>query len=737
MQAHPEPAEFDLLLVGGGHSHLTVLRGLAMRPLAGVRTTLVTSDLHTPYSGMLPGHVAGRYNFDQIHFDLARLAAAAGARLVHGTVSGLDAEARQLQLAGRLPLRFDALSLNAGATPSLAGLSGMLERVIPVKPISRFLPRLEALLERLRATPRPLQVVLVGGGAGGVELMLALAARLRQEGLRAQAELTLLSAAARLLPGHPARVAGSLEHALQQADVAVVHQARVTCIEARTVVDASGRCWPADEVLWTTAAGAPEWLQSSGLELDGDGFVPVRDTLQTLSHPAVFAAGDMAALQFAPRPRSGVYAVRAGPVLHENLRRWIQAQPLRRFRPQRHALYLISDGSGGAVMSRPGWPAASGRWVWRWKDWIDRRFMARFQALAPMEPGVSLSVVASARGGQQLAAGMRCSGCGSKLGTSALLQGLGSLSAGARVPEDAAPIPGTAPELFQSIDGFPLPVSDPWLGGRLAALHALSDIHAMGLQPAGALALAGVPYAGAAQMARDLAQIMAGAELELQRADCPLLGGHSAESGELALGLAVTGRLQSGQQPLGKEGLQPGQALVLTRPLGSGVLLAGAQRGRVAARRLESALQQMLQPHGPAVAILRQHGVTGATDVTGYGLLGHAWEMASASGCSLALSVADVPHYGGAAEALAAGLESSLQRDNEDVLVHCELAGALRADRPELRLLCDPQTCGPLLAGVPADQAEACVAALQAAGYPAAVIGRVLETGPEPVLQLA
>lgn len=734
MQSRQEPAEFDLLLVGGGHSHLAVLRGLAMQPLPGVRVTLLTSDLHTPYSGMLPGHVAGAYSFDQVHFDLARLAAAAGARLIHAPLTALDADARRVSLPQRPPLRYDALSLNTGATPSLDGVAGELSHVVPVKPIARFLPHLEALLARMRLSRQPRTLLIVGGGAGGVELALALAGRLQREGLRELVTLTLIAASERLLPGHPRQVAVRLEKALRRSGVHWQTGVQVTHVDSAGVRGEDGREFLADEILWVTAASAPDWLAGSGLQLDSRGYVLVGSTLQSVSHDNVFAAGDVAGLGFAPRPKSGVYAVRAGPVLRANLVRWIQGRSLRRFRPQRRALYLIGDGNGSAVVSRPGWPALHTRLAWRWKDWIDRRFMERFQRLAPMPPAASRSVVARRRGGQRLAAGMRCAGCGSKLGSGALLAGLHGLAGARTVFEDAARLPGTCAAVFQSIDGFPLPVSDPYLGGRLAALHALSDIHAMGLTPIGALALAGIPFAGSAQMAQDLTQLMAGAERELRTAGCDLLGGHSAESDELSLALAVSGReAPEHGSVLRKSGLQPGQALVLTRPLGSGVLLAGVQRGEVPAQQLASALEHMLQSHGDAVTILQRCGATACTDVTGYGLLGHALEMAQASGCQLRILADAVPAYAGAETALAQGLESSLQRDNEDVLSACDLAPAWNPAQPRIRLLCDPQTCGGLLASLPQAQAEACVAALQAQGYSAArVIGQVQGWQREP-----
>lgn len=736
------PAEHDLVLLGGGHSHLAVLRRWAMRPQPGVRLSLIARELHTPYSGMLPGLIAGHYDFDASHVDLGPLAVAAGARLIHAEVCGLDADAKRLHFADRPPLRYDTLSINSGATPSITGVAGAVERLRLVKPISRFLPALDAVLGRVAGSKEVLDLAVVGGGAGGVELILALACRLEQLGCRERVRLQLVTGSSRLLQSHASDVARKMTREIERAGVEVAMSATVVEVEAAALRCASGARIAADEVFWVTGAGAPEWAPSSGLAVDDAGFIRVGPSLQSLSHEDVFAAGDVAALSHAPRPKSGVYAVRAGAVLAHNLGAWIRGAPLRRYQPQRRALYLISTGDRRAILARPGLPALLGAWVWRWKDVIDRRFMARYQRLPQMKQDPPRSVVAPSRGGQRLAVGMRCRGCGGKIAVRPLTGALGRLPGageGGRLRfEDAARLPVSGPLLEQTIDGFALPVSDPYLGGRLAALHALGDLHAMGADPVGALALAGIPFAGDAQMEEDLALLMAGVERELTAADCPLLGGHSCENDSLSLGLALTGRIPEDDpgRVLGKDRLLPGQALVLTKPLGTGALLAGAASGRIASRDVEAALAVMLMSNGPALAHLHRHRATACTDVTGFGLLGHALEMAQASGCTLELYPERVTPLPGALEAIAADIVSSLQVANEEVIAATDLGSSIASDAPLARLLCDPQTCGGLLFSVPETEAAACVAALRAAGFPAAsMVGRVCrsEAGARPL----
>ncbi|MEE4299217.1 MAG: selenide, water dikinase SelD [Pseudomonadales bacterium] len=720
-------SELELLLLGGGHAHVQVLRSFAMRPLQGVRVTVVSRDVHTPYSGMLPGHVAGLYGADDIHIDIGPLAHAAGARLIHDEMIDLDLSQRRAIFSERPALRYDLLSLDTGSTPALGDLEGDRDRIIPVKPISAFLPKLTKLLERVATATRTLDVGIVGAGAGGVELCLALAERLRLEGLADRARLHLFCGGDCPLEHARPGARRRFERALWRRAVEVHRSARVRRYEARRLLCEDGRAVPVDEVLWVTQAEAPAWARRSGLAVDEQGFVEVGPTLQSLSHPEVFAAGDLATLTHAPRPRSGVYAVRAGPVLVRNLRAWVRDRPLRAWQPQTRALYLVTTGAREAVVLREGVPAFAGAWVWRVKDAIDRRFMRRFAELPAMAREGPESEVAPARGGGRLDAGMRCSGCGSKLGTETLLAGLGAIGAAAGVAgfEDAAALPVDDAALLQTIDGFPLPLPDPWLSGRIAAIHALGDVHAMGAQALGAQAFAAVPFMAPAMMADDLAQLMAGVALELQRHGCALLGGHSCEGAEAMIALAVTGRAGDDAGAFRKGGGRAGDVLVLCKALGTGVVMAATTDGRLPTRDRGAAVSHMLQSNEAAVAVLRAHGVHACTDVTGFGLLGHALEMAEASGCSLELQVGAAVALPGALAALGAGEGSSLQDDNEALLDRCLLRGVAR-DAPALRLLADPQTCGGLLAALPEDRAEHCVSALEDAGYAAArVVGRL------------
>jgi selenide,water dikinase len=722
----------DLVLVGGGHAHVLVLKKLAMEPVAGLRVSVISREVHTPYSGMLPGLIAGHYAWDDIHIDLAPLCAMVGARLIAGTVRRLDLSARTLVCDARPPIRFDLLSIDCGAAPGLGAIDGADRVGAPVKPISGFLPHWQALLERLRASGQQRVVLtIVGGGAGGVELALAADYRLRDvEGL-GHVRLNLVNAGEQLLVGHNAGVRMRLVAELEKRGIEVYRGAKVVAAEAGRLQLESGDALPADEVLWVTDAAPQSWPAQAGLAVDEAGFIRVNEYLQSASAPQVFAAGDIASLDGYRLPKAGVFAVRQGPVLARNLIAAACGDKLKPYRPQRHILSLISTGDRRAVASRGAFVAA-GAWVWRWKDWIDRRFMSRFVAQADaMEcPNARHRIPASADQADP-GDGMRCGGCGAKLGADLLGRVLERLNiatppeAIAGVGDDAAVLRPVANALeVQSVDGFRAMIDDPYLVGLIAAEHALNDVYAMGGQPRTAMAWVAVPHAEEELMEDDLYQSMAGAVHALEEAGAALVGGHSGEATELSVGFAVSGTVDE-HDVWRKQRLTIGDRLILTKPLGTGVLLAAQMRGRCRAEWLMAALSTMQKSNGPAVPVLRRAGVRACTDVTGFGLLGHLREMAVASRVRVEIRPAWVPVLAGARQAMSGGIASSLQAVNERVLAELDARGFEPSD-PSVRLLLDPQTSGGLLAGVSRERVETCLAELRAAGYrSAAVIGEV------------
>jgi selenide,water dikinase len=742
MQNSDVPVVKDLVLVGGGHSHVAVLKRFGMKPMPGARLTLICREAHTPYSGMLPGYVAGHYGFDDTHIDLGALARFAGARFFHSAAVALDLNGKRVLCDNRPPVPYDLLSINTGSSPNTASVPGATGAVVPVKPINGFLARWEALRERAVRQEHPIRIAVVGAGAGGVEILLAIQYRLRQ--LRAAAgrgedgiQYHLFSDSPEILPTHNRRVRDSFMRVLLDRGVAVHLGEPVVEVMPGRLKTAAGKALEADEILWVTAAGAPDWPRAAGLVVDEAGFIRVGDTLQSISHPEVFAAGDVAAMVNHPRPKSGVFAVRQGPPLERNLRRLLLGKAPLPFRPQSRFLGLISTGDKYAVASRGIW-SAQGRTVWLVKDWIDRRFMRKFNELPDMAEDAAPTLPAGLAGQDVIkeisAIAMRCGGCGAKVGATVLARALNSLEPvpradvliGLHEPDDAAVVevpPGKV--LVHTVDSFRAMVDDPYLFGKIAANHSLGDIYAMGAEPQTALAVATVPFGIEAKVEDTLTQMMSGAMEVLREAGAALVGGHTSEGAELSLGFAVNGLIDR-VKVLRKGGLEPGDCLVLTKPIGTGTLFAADMRHKAKGRWIIAALDSMTQSNRDGAACLLRYGAHACTDVTGFGLLGHLVEMVRASKVDVELDLAAVPLLEGAAEMVAAGIVSSLQPQN--VRLRRAIANIEQAGKdPRYPLIFDPQTAGGLLASVPADRAEACVAELHRLGYArAAVIGSIL-----------
>jgi selenide, water dikinase len=751
MQASENPVLRDIVLIGGGHSHVVALRMWAMNPLPGARLTLICTDTDTPYSGMLPGYIAGHYTCDDVHIDVRRLAEFAGARYYRDEVVGIDRAARKVICRTRPPVAYDVLSINIGSTPRLGHVPGADIHAVPVKPIRQFNARWLALLERVRGHAGVTTVAVVGAGAGGVELALAIQHRLRRE-LTAQGRdpdelrMHLFTAGPSILPTHNAAVRRSFESVLKQRGVTLHLDAEVVSVDGNRLQTCRGETLQADEIVWVTQAGGAAWLADTGLALDEAGFVRVRDTLQTETDPLIFAAGDCAAMIGRPLEKAGVFAVRMGPTLAGNLRRTLLGQPLKPYRPQRRWLALISTGDKHAVASRGAF-YARGDWVWRWKDWIDRRFMLRFSEFPAMREADKKSSeqipLETAEQTQAISAlAMRCGGCGAKVGATVLTRALSRVQPieredvliGLHAPDDAAVLrvpPGKA--LVHTVDFFRAFVDDPWLFGRIAANHALGDIFAMGAEAQSATAIATVPPGLEDKIEDTLFQMMSGAVSVLNEAGCALVGGHTGEGRELALGFAVNGLTdETLAGVMTKGGLRPGDVLILTKPIGTGTLFAAHARLHARGRWIDAALASMQVSNRAAATCLTTHGARACTDLTGFGLLGHLLEMTQAAGVDAELELDALPLLDGAAETVAAGILSSLHPANT------RLRRALRnqkvaIDHPNYPLLFDPQTAGGLLAGVPESAADACIAALHESGYrQAARIGRVLPQGDAP-----
>ncbi len=707
----------DLVLVGGGHAHIQVLRSWAMRPRNDVRLTVVVDQPVAVYSGMVPGFVAGQYARGDLEIDVRPLAMRAGARFLIAPATGVDPRAARLELAGRPAIPYDFASFDVGS--SVAGLvrPGVAEYAVATRPIGRFVRVID---ERLPTSGG--QIHVVGAGAGGIEIAFALAARLGAAG----ASITLHESAAQLLPRAHPRLRRRVAAALRSRGIEVRTDSAVAALKADALELEDGGVLPSDLAVWVTGAAAVP-LFGDPLPTK-DGFVEVDATLRVRGHPQLFALGDCAHFP-TPLPKAGVYAVRQGPVIAHNLRAALDGKRLRSYEPQRDFLSLLNTGDGMAIAAKWG-VCFEGRGVFSLKDWIDRRFVRRFRVIGdddrltrdfPQMPGMGPDE-------------MPCGGCAAKVGESLLERALSQIPPrhdpqvvlGLDARDDAAAVRlGGERLLVASVDAFRAFTDDPYVVGRVAAVNAASDLWAKGVAPRYALAHVTLARDETPTQNEDaLVQVLAGARAVFDDEGVTLLGGHTGSGEDLAVGFSLWGEAEDGFL-LPVASLVEGQALVLTKALGTGVLFHADMRGRARGEWIDAAVASMTRPNSAASGIARRFGATACTDVSGFGLAGHLGEMLRRSGVSAQLQLSAFPSLPGVDALLEAGLRSTFHPENARARKAIVVQPALLAD-PRLDLLFDPQTSGGLLFGVAAAERAATLHALRDGGdADARVIGTV------------
>jgi selenide,water dikinase len=724
------------VLVGGGHSHVQVLRRFEMEPPENARLTVVLDVPVAVYSGMVPGFIAGQYQADELEIDVVPLARRARARVILSAATGIDAENKKILFADRPPLPYDVSSFDVGSTVAGLDLPGIREHALPTRPIVGLVRSVDALIDRARkqGSDRAFRVIVVGAGAGGVELAFTLEERLRSAGTRPK--VTLLQAGPEILTGYPDSLVRRTETNAAERGIRIERNTRVAAAEEKEALLEDGSRLPFDALVWVTGAISHTLFRDSGLPTDARGFVRTRSTLQVEGFDSLFAVGDCGTLTDYPEtPKAGVYAVRQGPYVAENLLRYLAGSPLKAYKPQHDFLTLLNLGDGSALGAKWG-VTIEGAWVMRLKDRIDRKFMSKFQVLAENgQPTEEFSGAPSMKGDDD----MLCGGCAAKLGQEPLARTLaqlpqppGELSGdhvelGLSAPDDAAVWrTGGGAHIASTVDIFSAFTDDPYLVGRVAAINALSDLWASGVTPRVAQAIVAIPE----ELDRDssaemLFQVLAGARAELDRVGVPLAGGHTTMAPEkLLIGFSVEGDVAGGEF-VRKGGLRPGDALFLTKPLGTGVIFHADMHGRARGPWLQSAFEVMLRTNRAAALVAIDSGVSGMTDITGFGLAGHLSEMLLASGVAADIELASLPLLPGALELLQLGQRSTFHQENERLLDRLDVDDEVARD-PRVAVLFDPQTSGGLLFGADSRDADRVLSLLHEAGdTAAAVIGHV------------
>jgi selenide,water dikinase len=669
-----------IVLLGVGHTNAHIVRMWAMHPLPDTDLTCISDSNVATYSGFLPAVLAGQLPPEAMEIDLVRLCEAAGARLITEPVTGLDRHRQQLLFADRPAVRYDVLSVGIGSVPQMPPVGADSPSLVTIKPMRSFIDRLSIAVAQCDSGMNPLKIVVVGGGAAGVEVTQCLPARLKSM-TTSDFHITLVNRGDELLPGCSPHTTRRVRRLLDQRGWTVLQNSSVIEIHQSSVKLQTGTAIPADVVIWATAATAPALLSEFDLPKDDRGFLLTNNALQSTSGDPIFAVGDTGTIEDGAVPKAGVYAVRQGPILWDNIRRQLNGQTLVPFEPQSSFLKLLNMGDGSAVGEWRGF-SFEGHWAMRLKQRIDQQFMDKYQLLADQ---------------MTMPEDMQCRGCGCKLGGDTLEAALGGDGSTSR--DDATIIrAGTnasgKDDVLVTTDFFSAPFRDAWLTGRIAAIHAASDIYAMGAFPFAAEAIVVLPEGDESTQMQILSDFQAGAAREFERMGANITGGHTITGPRWEVGFTVFGR-SAGDRLIRKQGLVIGDHLFLTKPLGSGVLMAALMRGKCRHSDYQSMINVMLRNNHESAQIAVSCGVVTGTDVTGFGLLGHLQEMLT-DDIRVMLDGKSIPYLPGACAAAQQGIASSLLPANR-----CYLSGVVSDRNESLDLLLDPQTCGGLLLAVP------------------------------------
>jgi pyridine nucleotide-disulfide oxidoreductase family protein len=368
--------------VGAGHAHLEVLRRLILQPLRDVALTVVSVGSLHHYSGMVPGFLQGTYREDEIAVRVPDLVARAGGQFLAGRAVALKPESQvvhvQTSPEETVEVPWDLVSFAVGSNTAGVDAPEIAGEAQRIKPLERV-AALQAQLRELAGSGGIVPAVVVGGGAAGVEIALAIATALEKEG--AAHRITLVEGGEKILTGYRSRFRKRAREILHQRGIVALAGVRITAVHPDSAETDHGTRIPSRLTIWLTGAVSWPLFRDSGLPLDDRGFLLTGDSLGSVDDPRIFAAGDCGTLASHPdTPKAGVYAVRQGPVLWRSLKAAVEGGEPPRYTPQTGFLSILNTGDGRALLDYFGIVSHS-RWAWRLKDRIDRRFMRRYQEL--------------------------------------------------------------------------------------------------------------------------------------------------------------------------------------------------------------------------------------------------------------------------------------------------------------------------------------------------------------------
>jgi len=702
IQIEEIPITNDLVLIGGGHSHLSVLMKLSKRPINGNRITLITNEIDTPYSGMIPGYIEGIYSWRDSHIDLYRLCLKLNVRFIHAEVERVSAYEKEIYFKDRPKIKFDVLSINTGIQSNNREIKGAAKYCLPVKPISKLANNFLNKITNFKS------IAFIGGGAGSVELALAIKKRFLN--INQDIKITIITGKRGLLSTFPQKTKLTSLKTLEKFKIDIIEYKRVLEVKPKQIILSDKSMLKIDKAILSTNSMTPKWLAKSDILLTKDNYILVNKSFQT-NYKYVFASGDVIDFNNQNLKKAGVFAVRSGKPLAINIKQFILGKKLVEYKFNKNYLALIGTSKRSAIATKYNLTFNS-RFFFYLKKYIDQNFIKKFSdfkirkkfTLEALKTDVLNIFVKHKEKITDKNDIMQCKGCAAKVPLNALKQALPKDIVS--TSEDAVSVPGQ-PELYQTVDMISSIITDPFLLGKIAANHSISDMVSVNSKITSAMMILQLPLSKTEINSRDLEQVLLGANEIFKTIDCPLIGGHTmiGKDKDPIIGFSILGQKQKKIKIMkNRRKIKTKDLLILTEKIGSGLIFAGINNYLIDSYFQTDVIKQMIKGNLNFGKISNHLNILSMTDITGFGLANHLLNLIKRDNSKTGLTIYPnkIPLFEGVNECLNKDIKSSLFKSNYDI---AQKDIIYKRDKSKLdNILYDPQTVGGIAFIIPQEE---------------------------------
>ena len=702
IQIEEIPITNDLVLIGGGHSHLSVLMKLSKRPINGNRITLITNEIDTPYSGMIPGYIEGIYSWRDSHIDLYRLCLKLNVRFIHAEVERVSAHEKEIYFKDRPKIKFDVLSINTGIQSNNREIKGAAKYCLPVKPISKLANNFLNKITNFKS------IAFIGGGAGSVELALAIKKRFLN--INQDIKITIITGKRGLLSTFPQKTKLTSLKTLEKFKIDIIEYKRVLEVKPKQIILSDKSMLKIDKAILSTNSMTPKWLAKSDILLTKDNYILVNKSFQT-NYKYVFASGDVIDFNNQNLKKAGVFAVRSGKPLAINIKQFILGKKLVEYKFNKNYLALIGTSKRSAIATKYNLTFNS-RFFFYLKKYIDQNFIKKFSdfkirkkfTLEALKTDVLNIFVKHKEKITDKNDIMQCKGCAAKVPLNALKQALPKDIVS--TSEDAVSVPGQ-PELYQTVDMISSIITDPFLLGKIAANHSISDMVSVNSKITSAMMILQLPLSKTEINSRDLEQVLLGANEIFKTIDCPLIGGHTmiGKDKDPIIGFSILGQKQKKIKIMkNRRKIKTKDLLILTEKIGSGLIFAGINNYLIDSHFQTDVIKQMIKGNLNFGKISNHLNILSMTDITGFGLANHLLNLIKRDNSKTGLTIYPnkIPLFEGVNECLNKDIKSSLFKSNYDI---AQKDIIYKRDKSKLdNILYDPQTVGGIAFIIPQEE---------------------------------